>query len=101
MKKLTVVLITALTASMAVQAAESTPDMKVNPDAQYTYAETAECLSSVVMLNKMGHPAAQSIAMMLGQLPTCEVEKVIIAIGDKRANELIELRKISHGKPAQ
>lgn len=105
MKKLTLIVITTLMTSMAVQAAESTPDLKVNPDAQYTYAEEAECMKSIGIYSNitgtLSKTAGNTATAMLGRLPACEVEKVILAGGNEEAKKLIQMRKLDISKRGQ
>lgn len=105
MKKLPLLFITTLMASMAVQAAESTADMKVNPNAEYTYAETAECMNSIAIFGNVTGTLSKTIGnaatAMLGRLPACEIEKVILASGSKESIKLIQMRKLDISKRGQ
>ncbi len=100
MKKSTLILISALMTTTATHAAESTSDaagQMVNPNAQYTYAETAECLISIGTYGKTSSSLSKtmenSLIAMLGQLPACEVEKIILAGGNEQAKKWILQRK--------
>ncbi len=100
MKKSTLVFVSTLIASTTVHAAESVPDaadQMVNPNAQYTYAETAECLKSIGTYGKTSSSLSKSMenamTAMLGWLPACEVEKIILAGGNEQAKKWILLRK--------
>jgi len=94
MKKGILTLVAAFMASTAAQAADTnSASGVVSPNAQYSYAETAECINSIFTLNNVSPKSGKIATAMLGRLPACEVEKIINVMGIKRVNELNEHRK--------
>ncbi len=109
MKKPALVLISTLMASTGAHAAESapySPDQMVNPNAQYTYAETAECMHSIGIYSNMTGTTSKvmgnAATAMLGRLPACEVEKIIlVGGGSEDAKKWIMRRKLDAKKSGQ
>lgn len=96
--------VAALTAvfSLAVQAETFDPKTfdptaKVTPTAQYSYAETQDCLNSIGTENNVSPKSGRLSIAMLGRLPACEIEKIIMAGRNERVkafiNNWIEKRK--------
>ncbi len=90
----------ALMTAMTVHATEAAPEtagQMVNPNAQYTYAETAECMNSIAIFGNVTGVLSKVIGnaatAMLGRLPACEVEKVILAGGSEETKKLIQMRR--------
>lgn len=63
----------------------------VNPDAKYSYKETINCASSVAVVNNYNPAMGVVITAMLGRLPACEVENIILAgsIQNGKVNQVI------------
>lgn len=62
----------------------------VSPSAQYSYAESAKCLSAITRLNRLQNTWADTATAMLGRLPACEVKKILLALENKQLNAIIE-----------
>jgi len=78
------------------------PKAMVSPTAQYSYAETAACLSSIKMAdNAVQIGGTNRMTALLGRLPACEIEKIILAGNNKplkkRIKANIEYRISSDG----
>lgn len=90
MKKWTLTLIIAsFLASTSITQANEIP----SPEAQYTYMEEGKCLKSISSLVGSSERLGLVTTAMLGRLPACEVEKIVIAMNIGKVNFFIERRK--------
>lgn len=95
MNNKTLLMIAALMVTTTAQAADTKPDPGVvSPDAQYSYAQASDCMSSIFALKNVSPKSGEIAMAMLGRLPVCEVEKIILASkGHERVKKLINHRK--------